>query len=137
MLRHPKDKAGYSDLTKDPKLNVKIPEQCQIYDTDRVMLFPNGTDTAAKFLEKESKVECVIQCDEIWIENGHFGVNWKLVQAMVMKQPMKPEQIMQQKPKQHEQEQPSAPQEMTMREGMMMLGGAILGGFGLMVSGVI
>jgi hypothetical protein len=151
MLRYPKDKAGYSDLTKDPTLNVEIPKQCQIYDTDRVMLFSSATNTnltLSDLLKKESMVKCLIQCDKIWFENGHFGVDWKLVQAVVMKQQMKPEQIMQQKLKQHEpelkqhepelkQHEPITPQEMTMREGMMMLGGAILGGFGLMASGML
>lgn len=95
MLSYSKDKTtGEIDTTKSPTLKVKIPYwedqfNCEIYDTNSKMLFPNETSnvTPTELITKASTVAVVMQCGGLWFANGKCGVTWKLVQCIVKPKP--------------------------------------------------
>jgi hypothetical protein len=92
MLKYPKDKnSGEPDLTRSPTLNVKIgcwenKFNCEIYDTEQNLLFPNE-DTPelgpVELIPKQTNAAVVLQCGGLWFANGKFGCTWKLFQAVV------------------------------------------------------
>lgn len=92
MLKYPKDKnTGEPDLTRSPTLNVKIgcwdnKFNCEIYDTEQRLLFPND-DTPelgpVELIPKQTIAAVVLQCGGLWFANGKFGCTWKLFQAVV------------------------------------------------------
>lgn len=92
MLKYPKDKnSGEPDLTRSPTLNVKIGYwdnkfNCEIYDTEQRLLFPNE-DTPelgpVELIPKQTNAAVVLQCGGLWFANGKFGCTWKLFQAVV------------------------------------------------------
>lgn len=92
MLKYPKDKnSGEPDVTRSPTLNVKIgcwdnKFNCEIYDTEQRLLFPNE-DTPelgpVELIPKQTNAAVVLQCGGLWFANGKFGCTWKLFQAVV------------------------------------------------------
>jgi len=96
MLSYSKDKeSGEPDMTKSPTLKVKIPFwenqfNCEVYDTESRMLFPNESTpntTPLELITKASNISALIQCGGFWFANGKFGVTWKLVQCVVKPKP--------------------------------------------------
>ncbi len=96
MLSYSKDKeTGEPDMTKSPTLKVKIPFwenqfNCEVYDTESKMLFPNEATpntTPLELITKASNISALIQCGGFWFANGKFGVTWKLVQCVVKPKP--------------------------------------------------
>ena len=82
-------------MTKSPTLKVKIPFwenkfNCEVYDTESRMLFPNEdtpNTTPLELISKASNISALIQCGGFWFANGKFGVTWKLVQCVVKPKP--------------------------------------------------
>ena len=96
MLSYSKDKeTGEPDMTKSPTLKVKIPFwenqfNCEVYDTESRMLFPNESTpntTPLELITKASNISALIQCGGFWFANGKFGITWKLVQCVVKPKP--------------------------------------------------
>lgn len=96
MLSYSKDKeTGEPDMTKSPTLKVKIPFwenqfNCEVYDTESRMLFPNEATpntTPLELITKASNISALIQCGGFWFANGKFGITWKLVQCVVKPKP--------------------------------------------------
>ena len=93
ILKYPKDKnTGEPDVTKAPTMKIKVDFydgnfNCEIYDMNRTILFPNKKNECAttpmEFIPKGINVALVIKCGGIWFANGKFGCTWKLVQAVV------------------------------------------------------
>jgi hypothetical protein len=92
MLKYPKDKnSGEPDMTRSPTLNVKIgcwdnKFNCEIFDTERRLLFPceDTPDIGPLVLiPKQMNLATVLQCGGLWFANGKFGCTWKLFQAVV------------------------------------------------------
>lgn len=92
MLKYPKDKnSGEPDVTRSPTLNVKIgcwdnKFNCEIFDTEGQLLFPNE-DTPdvgpIELMPKMMNLATVLQCGGLWFANGKFGCTWKLFQSVV------------------------------------------------------
>jgi hypothetical protein len=95
MLTWTKDPAtGERDMTKSPTLNIKLENydgfNCEIYDVNEKLLFPNKDDpeiTPLTLIPKAINIACVIQCGGIWFAGGKFGVTWKLFQCVVQPRP--------------------------------------------------
>jgi hypothetical protein len=95
MLTWTKDPAtGERDMTKSPTLNIKLENydgfNCEIYDVNEKLLFPNKDDpeiTPLTLIPKAINTACVIQCGGIWFAGGKFGVTWKLFQCVVQPRP--------------------------------------------------
>ena len=96
MLKYPKDKATDEyDTTKSPSLKLKLSYweskfDCEIYDLNSTLLFPNEatpTITPLELIPKLSNVAVIIQCGGIWLANGKCGITWKLFQAAVKPKP--------------------------------------------------
>lgn len=95
MLTWTKDPlTGERDMTKSPTLNVKLENydgfNCEIYDLNDKMLFPDKSDpevTPLTLIPKGINIACVIQCGGIWFAGGKFGVTWKLFQGVVQPRP--------------------------------------------------
>jgi hypothetical protein len=95
MLTWTKDaQTGERDMTKSPTLNVKLENydgfNCEIYDVNRNMLFPDPTNpdvSPLTLIPKAINIACVIQCGGIWFAGGKFGVTWKLFQCVVQPRP--------------------------------------------------
>ena len=91
MLNWPKNKeTGERDTERSPTLKVKLDYwdskfNCEIYDMNKELLFPNVEDKfyPMDLLTKASNVACIIKCGGVWFANGKFGVTWRLVQAVV------------------------------------------------------
>lgn len=91
MLNWPKNKeTGEKDPDRSPTLKVKLDYwdskfNCEIYDMNRELLFPNTDNefVPMDLLTKASNVACIIKCGGVWFANGKFGVTWRLVQAVV------------------------------------------------------
>jgi hypothetical protein len=91
MLNWPKNKeTGEKDPNRSPTLKVKLDYwdskfNCEIYDMNREVLFPNTDNefVPMDLLTKASNVACIIKCGGVWFANGKFGVTWRLVQAVV------------------------------------------------------
>lgn len=92
MLKYPKDKeSGEFDMTRAPTLRIKMPVwegdwKCELYNTDRKLIFPDpldSTKTPLDIISKGANIATVIQCGGIWFANGKFGVTWKLFQGVV------------------------------------------------------
>jgi len=92
MLNWPKNKeTGEIDSERSPTLKVKLDFwdskfNCEIYDMDKELLFPNLENADIKpidLLTKASNVACIIKCGGVWFANGKFGVTWRLVQSVV------------------------------------------------------
>ena len=92
MLKYPKDKnTGEPDMTRSPTLNVKIgcwdnKFNCEIFDTETRLLFPNEDTPDVGPLElipKQMNLATVLQCGGIWLAGGKFGCTWKLFQAVI------------------------------------------------------
>jgi hypothetical protein len=95
MLKWPKDPlTGDRDMTKTPSLDVKLENydgfNCELYDVNGEMLFPDKTDsevTPLTLIPKLTNIACVIQCGGLWFAGGKFGVTWKLFQGVVQPRP--------------------------------------------------
>lgn len=95
MLKWPKDPlTGDRDMTKTPTLDVKLENydgfNCELYDVNGEMLFPDKTDsevTPLTLIPKLTNIACVIQCGGLWFAGGKFGVTWKLFQGVVQPRP--------------------------------------------------
>ena len=95
MLTWTKDPAtGERDMTKSPTLNIKLENydgfNCEIYDVNEKLLFPNKDDpeiTPLTLIPKAINTACVVQCGGIWFAGGKFGVTWKLFQCVVQPRP--------------------------------------------------
>lgn len=95
MLKYTKDKeTGEPDLTKTPTLKLKLPQydgkfNCEIYDPNGVMLYPNAktTDTPVELIPKGVNIIAIIQCGGLWFANKAFGCTWRLFQAVVQPKP--------------------------------------------------
>jgi hypothetical protein len=89
MLRYTKDKAtGDPDYSKSPSLRVKIPFwdgqfKCEIYNTNRELIFPKENVNIIDVVPKGSEVKVMLQCGGIWFAGGKFGVTWKPYQMIV------------------------------------------------------
>lgn len=95
MLKYSKDKeTGEPDMTKAPTLKVKLPQydgkfNCEIYDPNGVMLYPNdkSTDTPMDLIPKGVNIVAIIQCGGLWFANKAFGCTWRLFQVVVQPKP--------------------------------------------------
>jgi hypothetical protein len=95
MLKWPKDPlTGDRDMTKTPTLDIKLENydgfNCELYDVNSDMLFPDKTNpevTPMTLLPKLTNIACVIQCGGLWFAGGKFGVTWKLFQGVVQPRP--------------------------------------------------
>jgi hypothetical protein len=95
MLKWPKDPmTGDRDMTKTPTLDIKLEYyegfNCELYDVNGTMLFPDKTNpevTPLTLLPKLTNIACIIQCGGIWFAGGKFGVTWKLFQGVVQPRP--------------------------------------------------
>ena len=95
MLKWPKDPlTGDRDMTKTPTLDIKLENydgfNCELYDVNSEMLFPDKTNpevTPMTLLPKLTNIACVIQCGGLWFAGGKFGVTWKLFQGVVQPRP--------------------------------------------------
>ena len=96
LLKYSKDPmTGEPDMTKTPTLKVKLNHwdnkfDCEIYDTQGRMLFPdeeNDSITPMDLIPKGSYVAAMLQCGGLWFANGKFGCTWKLVQTVVQPKP--------------------------------------------------
>jgi len=93
VLKYPTDKVTCEkDMTKKPTMKVKVPfwnnkwEGVEIYDTDKLCLFPSSKDpsvTPKNLVTKMSHVVTMLQCGGLWFANGKFGMTWRLVQGIV------------------------------------------------------
>lgn len=96
MLKYPKVSKDSTevDTTRPPTFSVKIPcfegkWSSEIYDEDRVLLFPSETDpavTPVNFITKGTNMKTIVKCAGLWIVGGKMGITWKLVQALVRQQ---------------------------------------------------
>jgi hypothetical protein len=91
ILKYSKDpNTGEADMTKSPTLKVKLPNwdgkfNCEIYDTQGAMLYPdelNGS-TPLELIPKGVNIVAIVQCGGLWFANGKFGCTWRLFQAVV------------------------------------------------------
>ena len=95
MLKWPKDPlTGDRDMTKTPTLDIKLENydgfNCELYDVNGEMLFPDKTNpdvTPLTLIPKLTNIACVIQCGGLWFAGGKFGVTWKLFQGVVQPRP--------------------------------------------------
>lgn len=95
MLKWPKDPlTGDRDMTKTPTLDIKLENydgfNCELYDVNSEMLFPDKTNpdvTPLTLIPKLTNIACVIQCGGLWFAGGKFGVTWKLFQGVVQPRP--------------------------------------------------
>ena len=95
MLKYSKDKeTGEPDMTKAPTLKVKLPQydgkfNCEIYDPNGTMLYPNdkSTDTPMDLIPKGVNIVAIIQCGGLWFANKAFGCTWRLFQVVVQPKP--------------------------------------------------
>tara|TARA_B110000483_G_scaffold13455_3_gene15267 strand:- start:9 stop:1007 length:999 start_codon:yes stop_codon:yes gene_type:complete len=92
MLQYPKDPTtGEPDMGRSPTLRIKLDYwdekfNCEIFDVNQEMIFPNADDTTSgpmELIPKGTNVATVIRCGGLWFANGKFGVTWKLEQAVV------------------------------------------------------
>ena len=95
MLKYSKDPStGEPDLTKSPTLKVKLPLwdgkfQCEIYDTNGTMLYPDAKspNTPVDLITKGMNIVAIVQCGGLWFANGKFGCTWRLFQTVVQPKP--------------------------------------------------
>ena len=95
MLKYSKDKeTGEADMTKSPTLKVKLPQydgkfNCEIYDPNGTMLYPNdkSPDTPMDLIPKGVNIVAIIQCGGLWFANKAFGCTWRLFQVVVQPKP--------------------------------------------------
>jgi hypothetical protein len=95
MLKYSKDKeTGEPDMTKSPTLKIKLPQydnkfNCEIYDPNGNMLYPNSqsTDTPMDLIPKGVNIVAIIQCGGLWFANKAFGCTWRLFQVVVQPKP--------------------------------------------------
>ena len=85
---------GEPDHTKNPTLKVKLPfyegewKGIEIYDSNRIALFPNSDGKSPKdLIVKGSDAALIITCGGLWFAGGSFGVTWRLVQAVLKPKP--------------------------------------------------
>jgi hypothetical protein len=85
---------GEPDHTKNPTLKVKLPfydgewKGIEIYDSNRIALFPNSEGKSPKdLIVKGSDAALIITCGGLWFAGGSFGVTWRLVQAVLKPKP--------------------------------------------------
>ena len=85
---------GEPDYTKNPTLKVKLPfydgewKGIEIYDSNRIALFPNSDGKSPKdLIVKGSDAALIITCGGLWFAGGSFGVTWRLVQAVLKPKP--------------------------------------------------
>ena len=81
-------------MTKTPTLDVKLENydgfNCELYDVNSEMLFPDKTNpdvTPLTLIPKLTNIACVIQCGGLWFAGGKFGITWKLFQGVVQPRP--------------------------------------------------
>ena len=95
ILKYSKDQqTGEADMTKAPTLKVKLPNwdgkfNCEIYDTQGTMLYPDEMNSASplELIPKGINIVAIIQCGGLWFANGKFGCTWRLFQAVVQPKP--------------------------------------------------
>lgn len=95
MLKYTKDpETGEADMTKAPTLKVKLPcwegkFNCEIYDPNRSMLYPDERTgaTPLELIPKGVNIIAIVQCGGLWFANGKFGCTWRLFQAIVQPKP--------------------------------------------------
>ncbi len=95
MLKYSKDKeTGEPDMTKSPTLKIKLPQydgkfNCEIYDPNGTMMYPNdkSTDTPLDLIPKGVNIVAIIQCGGLWFANKAFGCTWRLFQVVVQPKP--------------------------------------------------
>jgi hypothetical protein len=60
----------------------------EIYDSNRIALFPNSEGKSPKdLIVKGSDAALIITCGGLWFAGGSFGVTWRLVQAVLKPKP--------------------------------------------------
>jgi hypothetical protein len=95
MLKYSKDpNSGEPDMTKAPTLKIKLPMwenkfNCEIYDPNGAMLYPNDktTNTPIDLIPKGVNIVAIIQCGGLWFANKAFGCTWRLFQVVVQPKP--------------------------------------------------
>ena len=95
ILKYSKDQqTGEADMTKSPTLKVKLPNwdgkfNCEIYDTQGTMLYPDDVNGSSplELIPKGINIVAIIQCGGLWFANGKFGCTWRLFQAVVQPKP--------------------------------------------------
>lgn len=95
ILKYSKDQqTGEADMTKAPTLKVKLPNwdgkfNCEIYDTQGTMLYPDEMNGASplELIPKGINIVAIVQCGGLWFANGKFGCTWRLFQAVVQPKP--------------------------------------------------
>ena len=91
FLKYSKDKLTKKiDLTKPPSIRARVPNynnkwDIEIYDTQQSLVFPcdNENQTPMDFVQKLSKVACVLQCGGLWFGGKGWGLTWKVKQIVV------------------------------------------------------
>lgn len=104
ILKYPnlKDGSGEPDYSREPTLKLKLQYweeefKVEIFGMDNETkkytkpLFipsikensPQGDKTPVDFIEKNSHIKGLLECQGIWYAGGRFGVTWKLNQAGV------------------------------------------------------
>jgi hypothetical protein len=95
ILKYSKDPhTGEADMTKSPTLKVKLPYwdgkfNCEIYDTQGTMLYPDDSTGSSplELIPKGVNIVAIIQCGGLWFANGKFGCTWRLFQSVVQPKP--------------------------------------------------
>ena len=91
FIKYSKDKLTKKiDLSKPPSIRARVPNynnkwDIEIYDTQQSLVFPSDNENQAPmdFVQKLSKVACVLQCGGLWFGGKGWGLTWKVKQIVV------------------------------------------------------
>lgn len=91
FLKYSKDKLTKKvDPAKPPSIRARIPNynnkwDIEIYNTQQSLIFPSDNDnqTPMDYVQKLSKVACVLQCGGLWFGGKGWGLTWKVKQIVV------------------------------------------------------